>query len=139
MLTLENVRKKFGTIEVLKGITFHVNQGDVIAILGPSGSGKTTLLRCLNFLEKADSGMMIFNGERWDMNRISRKNIALIRKKTAFVFQDYNLFFNKTALQNVTEGLIIARKIPKKQAIAIGEKALEKVGLKAWATIAWQL
>lgn len=133
MLTLENVRKKFGTIEVLKGITFHVNQGDVIAILGPSGSGKTTLLRCLNFLEKADSGMMIFNGERWDMNRISRKNIALIRKKTAFVFQDYNLFFNKTVLQNVTEGLIIARKIPKKQAIAIGEKALEKVGLKAWA------
>ena len=106
-----------------------VEQGDVVAILGPSGSGKTTLLRCINFLETADSGEMIFDGESFSMNRISRKDIARLRKKTAFVFQNYNLFRNKTALENVTEGLIVARKMPKAQAVEIGEQALKKVGL----------
>ena len=100
-----------------------------MAILGPSGAGKTTLLRCLNFLERADGGEMEFDGQHFQLDRISRKEIAGIRKKTAFVFQDFNLFSNKTALENVTEGLIIARKMPKTQAIEIGTRALAKVGL----------
>ena len=129
MLEVRNVKKSFGDLEVLKGVDLTVEQGDVVAILGPSGSGKTTLLRCINFLETADSGEMIFDGESFSMNRISRKDIARLRKKTAFVFQNYNLFRNKTAPENVTEGLIVARKMPKAQAVEIGEQALKKVGL----------
>ena len=122
-------RKVVSQLDVLKGVDLTVNKGDVVAILGPSGSGKTTFLRCLNFLEAADSGTLIFDGERFDLGSISKADIARLRKKTAFVFQNYNLFRNKTALQNVTEGLIIARKMPKEQANAIGMKMLEKVGL----------
>ena len=129
MLTVKNIRKNFGSLEVIRDVSLEVSQGDVIAILGPSGSGKTTLLRCINFLEQADEGTMIFDGETFSMNHISRRDIARIRKKTAFVFQNYNLFLNKTALQNVTEGLVVARKIPKAQALETGKRALDKVGL----------
>ncbi len=129
MLEIQNIKKRFGGLEVLKGVSLQVNKGDVVAILGPSGSGKTTLLRCINFLETADEGTMIFDGETFSLGKMNKKDIARIRKKTAFVFQNYNLFLNKTALQNVTEGLIIARKMPKKEAEAIGKKALDKVGL----------
>ena len=129
MLEVRNVTKQFDSLEVLKGVDIAVEKGDVVAILGPSGSGKTTLLRCINFLEKADSGSMIFDGEEFQLNHISKKDIARLRKKTAFVFQNYNLFQNKTALGNVTEGLVTARKVPKKEAIEIGKKALDKVGL----------
>ena len=122
-------RKIIDRLDVLRGVDLTVEKGDVVAILGPSGSGKTTLLRCLNFLEPADSGALIFDGERFDLGSISRADIARLRRKTAFVFQNYNLFRNKTALQNVTEGLITARKYPKEQADAIGRKMLEKVGL----------
>ncbi len=129
MLELHHIEKSFGQLPVLRDVSLQVEPGDVIAILGPSGSGKTTLLRCLNFLEKADGGALIFDGQRYDLARISKKDIAALRRKTAFVFQNYNLFLNKTALQNVTEGLIIGRKIPKEQALDLGRKALDKVGL----------
>lgn len=129
MLEIQNIQKKFDGMEVLKGISLSVKKGDVVAILGPSGSGKTTLLRCLNFLETADAGTMVFDGEQFSFGHVSKKDIARIRRKTAFVFQNYNLFLNKTALENVTEGLIVARKMPKEQAIQIGKQALDKVGL----------
>ena len=129
MLEIRNIHKSFGSTPVLGGIDLDVNQGDVIAIIGPSGSGKTTLLRCLNYLEHADEGTMVFDQETFAMNKISKKDIARLRKKTAFVFQSYNLFANKTALKNVTEGLIVGRKMPKEQAREIAMKALEKVGL----------
>ena len=129
MLEVRDVRKAFGELEVLKGIDLKVDKGDVVAILGSSGSGKTTLLRCINFLETADKGTMVFDGETFEMGHTSKKDIGRIRKKTAFVFQSFNLFANKTALQNVTEGLIVARKVPKAQAEEIGRRALEKVGL----------
>ena len=122
-------RRVRSALHVLNGVDLSVEKGDVVAILGPSGSGKTTLLRCLNFLETADSGTLVFDGESFDLGRISRADIARLRKKTAFVFQNYNLFRNKTALQNVTEGLIVARKLPKEQADEIGRRMLEKVGL----------
>ncbi len=129
MLEIRDVRKRFGSLEVLKGVDLHVDKGDVVAILGPSGSGKTTFLRCINFLEIPDQGTMEFDGETWDMSRISKKEIAGIRRKTAFVFQNFNLFLNKTALENVTEGLIVARRMPRAQAEETGKRALDKVGL----------
>ena len=129
MLDVKQVKKYFDGIEILKGVDLHVEKGDVVAILGPSGAGKTTLLRCMNFLEKSDAGEMIFDGEHINLAKVSKKEIAAIRKKTAFVFQGFNLFANKTALENVTEGLVIARKMPKGRAREIGMAALDKVGL----------
>lgn len=129
MLQIRNIKKSFGDNEVLKDVSFDVKKGDVVAIIGPSGSGKTTLLRCINFLEKADEGEIEFDDINTPFTEASKKTIRDIRKKTAFVFQNYNLFNNKTALENVTEGLIIARKIPKDEAERIGKKALDKVGL----------
>ncbi len=129
MLEITNLKKTFGENEILKGIDLTVNKGDVIAILGPSGSGKTTLLRCLNFLEQADSGKLVFDEEEYKLGNVKHRDIAAIRKKTAFVFQNYNLFANKTALENVTLGLTSARKMNKHEAREIGLKMLEKVGL----------
>ena len=129
MLEIKNVHKRFGSLEVLKGIGLAVEKGDVVAILGPSGSGKTTFLRCLNFLERADQGEMTFDGERFDLRSASRADIARIRKKTAFVFQNYNLFLNKTVLQNVTLGLTVAGKMKKDQANDIALAALRRVGM----------
>ncbi|MCI9115076.1 amino acid ABC transporter ATP-binding protein [Acutalibacter sp. JLR.KK004] len=129
MVEVKGIKKSFGGTEVLKGVDIKVGQGDVVAILGPSGSGKTTLLRCMNFLERAQAGQLVFDGQAYDLHKVTKKEIAAIRRKTAFVFQNYNLFLNKTALQNVTEGLVIARKMPKDQARQTAEQALEKVGL----------
>ncbi len=132
MIEIRNIKKSFGDLEVLNGMNISVNQGDIIAILGPSGSGKTTLLRCMNFLEKADSGEMIFDNQHIDLAKVSKKTISDIRKKTGFVFQNFNLFLNKTALQNVMEGLTTVRKMDKKEAEKIALAALEKVGLASW-------
>ena len=132
MLEVEHVSKKFKDHQVLVDVNLKVNQGDVVVILGPSGSGKTTFLRCLNHLEKADTGHLTLGGKEYDLSKLSKKEILEIRQKTAFVFQHYNLFANKTALENILEGLIVARKIPKEEAIQRAESALEKVGLLAY-------
>ena len=129
MLEVKGIKKSFGGLEVLRGVDLTVRKGDVVAILGPSGSGKTTLLRCVNFLETADGGTLRFDGEEFRLGHVSKRDIARIRKKTAFVFQSYNLFLNKTALQNVTEGLVTGRKLPRTQAEELGRGALDKVGL----------
>lgn len=132
MLEVEHVSKKFKDHQVLVDVNLKVNQGDVVVILGPSGSGKTTFLRCLNHLEKADTGRLTLGGKEYDLSKLSKKEILEIRQKTAFVFQHYNLFANKTALENILEGLVVARKIPKEEAIQRAESALEKVGLLAY-------
>ena len=129
MIEVMNIQKKFGDKEVLKDVSFRVNDGDVIAVLGPSGSGKTTMLRCLSFLETADGGRVVFDGKEYDLHHSSKKDILNYRKKIGFVFQNYQLFGNKTALENVTEGLIIARKMDKNEAKERGLKALERVGM----------
>ncbi len=129
MLKVKGLRKAFADLEVLKGVDLTIEKGDVISIIGPSGSGKTTLLRCLNFLEKADDGEFTFDEKTYSMAHISHHDVLAIRQKTAFVFQNYNLFLNKTALENITEGLIVGRKMPKAKAYAIGQKLLERVGL----------
>ncbi|HIU84744.1 MAG TPA: amino acid ABC transporter ATP-binding protein [Candidatus Aphodousia gallistercoris] len=129
MLEIHDLHKSFGTQEVIKGVDLAIDKGDVVAIIGPSGSGKTTLLRCLNFLEKADRGQMVFDGEIFDMSRMHRKDILRIRQKTAFVFQNYNLFLNKTALENITEGLIVGRGVSRRQAQEKARALLKRVGL----------
>ena len=129
MLQIRNLRKSFGDLQVLKGVDLDVNKGDVVAILGSSGSGKTTMLRCLNFLEKADAGTMLFDDRRVELNRVTHGEANALRRRTGFVFQSYNLFANKTALQNVTEGLIVARKMPRQQAEEIAHAALVEVGM----------
>ena len=130
MLEVKDLKKSFGDLPVLRGVSLQMQKGDVTAIIGPSGGGKTTLLRCINFLEKADSGAMTFDGKAYDLSTIGKSDIAAIRMKTGFVFQSFNLFSNKTAVQNITEGLVIARKMPRDQANAIAMQALDQVGLR---------
>ena len=130
MIEVKNLHKSFAGLEVIKGVDLQINQGDVISIIGPSGSGKTTLLRCMNFLEKADQGQMTFDGQTFDMSHISHRDVLNLRKKTAFVFQNYNLFFNKTALENVTEGLIVGRGVAKDKASEKARRLLKRVGLQ---------
>lgn len=129
MLELKNIKKSFGGTEVLKNVGLSVAKGDVVAILGPSGSGKTTLLRIANFLETADGGEMNFEGEVLDLPKVSHRDAARIRRKTGFVFQNYNLFRNLTALENVTEGLRVVHKLSAAEAERIGRECLEKVGM----------
>ena len=132
ILEAKGIEKSFGEAKILKGLDLSIDKGDVVAILGRSGSGKTTLLRCLDFLEKADGGTLIFDGVSYDLKTISKKDIRELRKKTGFVFQNYNLFSNMTALENVMEGLVTARKINKKEALETSLSMLEKVGMLEW-------
>lgn len=129
MIEIMNAKKSFGRNEVLRGVSLQVKKGEVVVILGPSGSGKTTFLRSINFLEKADSGRLTIGDITVDMKKASNREILEIRRKTAFVFQNYNLFHNKTALENIMEGLVVARKIPKEEARRTAEETLEWVGL----------
>lgn len=129
MLNVTNVHKSFGDNEVLRGVSFDIKKGDVIAILGASGSGKTTLLRCLEFFEKADKGHISIGDIETDLHTASRQKIHEIRQHTSFVFQNYNLFNNKNALDNVALGLIKGHGVKKDRAKEIAKKALEEVGL----------
>lgn len=129
MLKITNVHKSFKKNKILKGVDLTVNKGDVVVILGPSGSGKTTLLRTIAFLETADKGELEFDEIKTSLSNAHKKTILDVRKKIGFVYQNYNLFSNKTALENVMEGLVIARKVPKEEAKTIAEDALKKVGL----------
>jgi L-cystine transport system ATP-binding protein len=129
MIQLSNISKSFGEQEVLKNISLTVNKGEVVVILGPSGSGKTTLLRCLNYLEKPMNGSVRIGDFTMDYTQPSKKNIFQLRKKTAMVFQHYNLFKHKTVLDNVMEGLVIVQKLPKSEARKKSVEVLEKVGL----------
>ncbi|MBQ7667273.1 MAG: amino acid ABC transporter ATP-binding protein [Kiritimatiellae bacterium] len=129
LLKVRDLRKSFGRREVLRGVSLDVARGDVVALLGRSGSGKTTLLRCLDFLETADSGVILREGfQLADFSRrIPRSVIRAMRLRSAFVFQEHGLFANLTALQNVAEGLVTARGMARDKAERIAMAALEKV------------
>ena len=129
LLEVKGLKKGFGDLKVLESVDLTVEKGDVIAVLGPSGSGKTTMLRCINFLETADAGTMTMDGTVYDLANADKKEIAALRRHTGFVFQNYNLFSNKTVLSNVTLGLTSARKMPKADAKEKAMKMLEKVGM----------
>lgn len=129
MVELRNIQKSFGKNHVLKGVDLDVGKGEVVVILGPSGSGKTTLLRSINFLDCADTGTVTVGGLMVNCRNAGKKEILALRKKTAMVFQHYNLFKNKTVLENVMEGLVTAQKVPKKEARDRSMSILDKVGL----------
>jgi L-cystine transport system ATP-binding protein len=129
MIKLTQIKKSFGRNEVLKGIDLTVKKGEVVAILGPSGSGKTTLLRCINYLEKPSDGQITIDEFTVNYKRPDKKDIHTLRQKSAMVFQQYNLFKHKTALENVMEGLLIVKKLPKEKAREISVELLDKVGL----------
>ncbi|WP_314558510.1 amino acid ABC transporter ATP-binding protein [uncultured Parvimonas sp.] len=129
MLKISNLNKSFGELKVLKDISFEVSKGEVIAILGPSGTGKSTLLRCINFLEKPDSGIIEIEGTKYNVSDMGKKDILNLRKHSCMVFQQYNLFKNKTVLENLTEALHFVQKREKLEAKEIAEKLLKKVGM----------
>lgn len=131
MITMQvrNIHKRFGKNEVLKGIDMDVNKGEVVVLLGPSGSGKTTFLRCLNFLEQADQGQVILAGVETDVASAKKKEILQHQRKTAMVFQNYALFLNKTAKDNIMLPLLLTQKKSKAEAEKIALELLEQVGL----------
>jgi polar amino acid transport system ATP-binding protein len=132
IIQVENLHKWFGLLHVLRGVSFTVNPQEVLVVIGRSGSGKSTLLRCLNFLEEPSSGSISIAGNTVVTapgKRPKRGEILALRLSTGMVFQEFNLFPHMTALENVIEGLITVKRIPKAEAIATGEKYLQKVGL----------
>ncbi|MDR1904703.1 MAG: amino acid ABC transporter ATP-binding protein [Treponema sp.] len=129
MIELTNIHKSFGKNHVLKGISLQVADGEVVVVIGASGSGKTTLLRSINFLERADEGEIAVGDIRVNTKHATKPQILALRRKTAMVFQNYNLFRNRTALENVAEGLIIVQKKDPKEALEQGRVILEDVGL----------
>lgn len=127
MIRISNLRKNFGSLEVLRGVNLHVKPGEVVVIIGPSGSGKSTLLRCINVLEEITSGAVVVDGfDVTDRNT----DINYVRAETGMVFQLFNLFPHMTVLHNVTLGPIKVRKMDRKKAETLGMELLEKVGLK---------
>src|SRR5471030_280735 len=132
MIVVEKLTKQFKGQVVLNGIDLEVKEGEVVAIIGPSGSGKTTFLRCLNFLEEPTSGRIKVGDIEIDGSRPLNQQQGLVRRlrqHVGFVFQNFNLFPHRTALENVIEGPIVVKKIPRAEAVALGKKLLAKVGL----------
>ena len=129
MIRYENVHKYFGSVEVLKGIDFEIGTGEVVCILGPSGSGKTTLLRCTNFLETPTKGLITVGDLTIDAEKHTKKEVRAIRQLSTMVFQSYNLFRNKTALENVILSLVVVQKKSKAEAREIAERYLNVVGM----------
>ncbi len=133
MIQVEDLSKKFNDNVVLNGISLEIHQGDVVGIIGPSGTGKSTLLRCINRLEMPEKGTVRIDGKVIDLSQKKAENIQYLRQNTGMVFQRFNLFEKKTALQNVMEGLITVKKMKTEEAKKIAYKELEKVGMAAWA------
>lgn len=121
--------KAFGDNQVLKNLDFQIEKGEVVTLIGPSGGGKTTLLRSLNWLNVPDAGRVTIDGVTIEAGKENKQQIRELREKTSMVFQHYNLWKNKTALENITEGLIRVQKMPKVQAVEKAEHLLERVGL----------
>lgn len=129
MLELQGIHKSFGDNHVLRGVDMSVRRGEVVVIIGPSGSGKTTFLRTINFLDPADEGTVTINGLTVDARRHQKRDVIELRRKTAMVFQNYNLFRNKTILGNVMEGLVTVKRYQKADAERVSREVLDKVGL----------
>lgn len=130
LVEIRGLTKKFGNNVVLDQIDLDINQGDVVAIIGPSGTGKSTLLRCLNLLEKPEHGTISIKGETFDLTTKSAKERLKLRQYTEMVFQQFNLFRQKTALENVMEGPKIVQKKSEEEAKELAFQNLEKVGMQ---------
>jgi len=129
MITVKNLYKSFGHLDVLKNINLDINEGETLAIIGPSGSGKSTFLRCLNLLEVPQKGEVTIGQHHYNAQKLDKKKFLDIRRSTAMVFQGYHLFENKNVIKNITLPLTVVKKIPEKEAVQTAEKLLERVGL----------
>ncbi|CAH2714448.1 L-cystine import ATP-binding protein TcyC [Neobacillus rhizosphaerae] len=130
MISIKGLYKQFGQLEVLKGIDLQVEKGNVVVVIGPSGSGKTTMLRCLNVLETPTKGVILIEGQSLDFSKaVPKRSVASFRRLTGMVFQNYNLFPHKTAIENVMEGPVIVKGVDKEVARKRAKVLLEKVGL----------
>ncbi|EPC00985.1 ABC transporter [Litchfieldella anticariensis FP35 = DSM 16096] len=129
MIKVQGLVKRFGAATVLDGIDLEIQQGEIIVVIGPSGTGKSTLLRCLNFLERPDAGWLQVGDLSVDVTQARKADILALRRRTAFVFQNYALFANKTALENIAEGLIVVNRWTKARAHARAREILERIGL----------
>ncbi|KFF50699.1 amino acid ABC transporter ATP-binding protein [Salinicola sp. DM10] len=129
MIELKGIRKQFGDQVVFDAIDLKLERGEIIVVVGPSGTGKSTLLRCINFLERPDAGQLTVGDLQVDATRATQAQILALRRRTAFVFQNYALFANKTALQNIAEGMIVVDGLSKREAHARARKILERIGL----------
>ena len=125
MLEIKNIKKSFNKLQVLKGISFNVLDGEVVSIIGPSGCGKSTLLRCINLLEKPSSGNIILDG----VDITNKKNLTQVRQKMGMVFQQFNLFPHLTVLENITVAPICEKLMDKDTAIKETEKLLKSINL----------
>jgi len=132
MIKVNNLHKSFGDRVILNGIDIEVPTGETVAIIGPSGSGKSTALRCVNLLEKPEKGTLTIGQNTYDFEKLTKKEIQDIRRQTAMVFQNFCLYENKTALQNITLPLIKAKGIDKKEAEKIALELLDKIELADW-------
>ncbi len=132
MLNIEHLQKSFGDKQILKDISLNVANGEIVTIIGPSGTGKTTLLRCVNFLEHAEKGTITIDDVSVNCKHAFGHHVMELVRKSGMVFQTYNLFRNKTVLENVLEGLRVVKKIPKKEALEIARTHLERVGMSEW-------
>lgn len=130
MIRIKNLHKKFNGVDVLKGINLDVKKGEVVVIIGPSGTGKSTLLRCINFLEAPEKGTIEIENLKIDAEKASKSEIHELRKHTSMVFQNYNLFYNKTAIENIMEPLTQVKNMNKNEAEKKAFEILSKVGLQ---------
>ncbi len=129
MLEIKNLSKRFGNQQVLDHISLKIEKGKVIAVIGPSGTGKSTLLRCINVLERPEEGTIQLDDQMFDYEKLSKADIQVLRTRTSMVFQNSNLYRNKTALENITTPLTLVKKMPKEEADKIALDLLEKVGV----------
>ena len=134
MIKIEHLAKKYGNNQVLKDISLEVKDGEIVALIGSSGAGKSTLIRCLNYLEHAESGKITFDELTIDLSHVNKKEIFELRQKSTMVFQNFNLFKNKTVLQNVMEGLIVNKILPPAEAEKKALELLREVGMEEKAS-----
>lgn len=133
MIHIENLHKRFGKLRVLDGLSLNVAKGEVVSVVGPSGTGKSTLLRCINFLEKPEQGILRIGSTSLDAERHTTKDVYALRRHSAMIFQDYNLFANKNALQNVMLPLLTAKKMSSSEAERVAYAYLRRVGMERFA------
>ena len=129
MIEVKNLSKKFGDRVIFKDINFSIKPGTVSVVIGPSGTGKSTMLRCLNLLERPETGIMVLGDKEIDLSNATKQEIQYIREHISMVFQAFNLFKNKTALNNIVQPLVAVKKTKRAEAEMIAEELLEKVGL----------
>lgn len=129
MMCISNLSKSFSGQLVLNNLSLEIQKGEVVALIGSSGAGKSTFLRSLNYLEQPDSGMIAIDDFTVDFSKISKDEILTLRRKLAMVFQQFNLFERRTALDNVKEGLLVVKKLSDREATTLAKEELAKVGL----------